>query len=114
MLSYRETNQLVNDVLNGKFNEDDELKEKGPELAGNIFMDKLDMCMIPFIYMLLNTLIFYLNILLLFILNQVLEDNLNYTNFDGIFWHTLDPNYVVKSTDIGTVQRYPNFPQHDV
>ena len=52
MLSYRETNQLVNDVLNGKFNEDDELKEKGPELAGNIFMDKLDMCMIPFIYML--------------------------------------------------------------
>ena len=39
MLYNQEANQLVRNVLNGKFN----------ELEGNRFRDKIEMCLIPFI-----------------------------------------------------------------
>ena len=35
------------------------------------------------------------------------------TKLDGNFWHTLDTNYVVKSTQPDTVQNDPITPQHD-
>ena len=50
MLSDQEANQLVDDVLNGKFNEDDEIKIV-PELAGTRFIYELDMCLSLFIYL---------------------------------------------------------------
>ena len=46
MLSYQETNQLVDYVLRGKFADDDKQKIVGLELAGSGFMDKPDLYLI--------------------------------------------------------------------
>ena len=76
-------------------------------------MDKLDLCLIPSIYLFRTTLIILSAFTFTVLTPSIIGRELKKNNLDDNLWHAFDTICVLRYIQYDTFQSDPNSPQHD-